>query len=287
MTQEKNKIIEYSADYRTADKKNTIFSTATKRNPSTNLEKMPINKAKLGVKTVENIHKQKATDAGTIKISEINKKQLGMYRIFFAGITMILTVAGIIILLSAMNRTTSVISDSPTYTKYNNFIAPVVMHDPKPFADISEVNSDLIISSSIWRNIFQNGIENYKEFDEQGLTLIPLNDIQSAATDLFGSASTINTSENIFGPFYFYKSGESNFHISTISNLGTFVPHIEEITEKDNELILNVSYLSREDKFFSAGNDKADTPTPVKQMIYKMKVNPDTNKYYISKIENK
>lgn len=287
MTQEKNKIIEYSADYRTADKKAATSFTATKRNPSTNLERTPVNKTKIGVKTVENIHKQKATDAGTIKISEINKKQLGMYRIFFAGITMILTVAGVIILLSAMNRTTSVISDSPTYTKYNNFIAPVVMHDPKPFSEISEVNSDLIISSSIWRNIFQNGIENYKEFDDQGLTLIPLKDIQNAAIELFGPAAIINMSENIFGPFYSYNSGEDNFHISTISNLGTFVPRVEEMTEKNDELILNVSYLSREDKFFSAGNDKADTPTPVKQMIYKMKLNADTNKYYISKIENK
>lgn len=278
MIQEKNKIAEYSADYRTPDKKLSRFSRAAA------VKKTSINKTRTSSKAAEKNTAQRGAD--TIKIAGINKKQW-IYRIFFAGMTMFLAVAGVVILLSAINRSTSVINNSPTYAKYNNFIAPVVMHDPEPFSTISEVDSDVIISSSIWRNIFQNGIENYKEFDEQGLTLIPLDDIQNAAVDLFGPAATINASENIFGPFYFYKSGESNFHISTISNLGTFVPCVEEITEKNDELILNISYLSREDKFFSAGNDKADTPTPVKQMIYKMKVNSDTNKYYISKIENK
>lgn len=287
MTQKKNKIIEYKADYRTTDKKTATLSADTKSRTSINANKRPSNESEIKIKAAEAIRNQKAADCIAIKISEINKRQLGMHRIFFAGITIILTVVGVIILLSAMNRTTSVISDSPTYTKYNNFIAPVVMHDPKPFSEISEVNPDLIISSSIWRSIFQNGIENYKEFDDQGLTLIPLKDIQDAATELFGPATIINTSENIFGPFYSCNSGENNFHISTISNLGTFVPHIEEMTEKNDELILNVSYLSRENKFFSAGNDKTDTPTPVKQMIYKMKLNAATNKYYISEIENK
>lgn len=284
MSQQKSKIIEYRADYRTPDKRSNTFSKGTKRKPYID-EKL--NKTQPILNPIGKNNKQKAADVGMIKISEINKKRLSIYRIFFAGITMILTVAGVVILLSAMNRTTSVISNSPTYTKYNNFIAPVVMHDPTPFTELSEVSSDLIVSSSIWRNIFQKGIENYKEFDEQGLTLIPLRDIQNAATDLFGPSATINTAEDIFGPFYSYKNGESNFHISTISNLGTFVPHIEKITEKDNELILNVSYLSREDKFFSAGNDKTDTPTPVKQMIYILQLNSETNKYYISKVENK
>lgn len=287
MTQKKSKIIEYNADYRTTDKKTVTFSTATKIGTRVNAKKMSSNEPEIKLNSAETIRNQKAADCAAIKISEINKRQLGMHRIFFTGITIILTVVGVIILLSAMNRTTSVISDSPTYTKYNNFLAPVVMHDPKPFSELSEVNSDLIISSSIWRNIFQNGTENYKEFDDQGLTLIPLKDIQNAATELFGPTAIINTSENIFGPFYSYNSGEDNFHISTISNLGTFVSRIEEMTEKNDELILNVSYLSRKDKFFSAGNDKTDTPTPVKQMIYKMKLNAATNKYYISEIENK
>lgn len=284
---EKNKLIEYTADYRTPDKKikSSVSVARTYEKKEENKISIDPNKTidliKKGEKTKLNQHN------GTIKISKINKKQFKIYQIFFAVITMALTVVGAIILVWAINRTSSVISDSSTYTKYNNYIAPVVMHDPKPFNDISEASSDFIISSSIWRNIFQNGIEHYKDFDEQGLTLISVSEIQNAAIDLFGPSGKINTKENIFGPFYSYTSGEENFHISTISNLGTFVPYIEEMIEKDDELMLKVSYLSREDKFLSVGKDKADLPTPVKQMIYILKINSDTNKYYIAKIENK
>ena len=223
---------------------------------------------------------------GTIKVSRYTSSRINFYRIFFAGITIILAVLGIMILFSAINRSTSVIIDSSTYTKYNNYIAPVVMHDPHPFNSPQEAGSDMIISSCVWRNIFQNGADYYKDVDEQGLTLMPMSDIKSAAIDLFGTDSVVKTTENIYGNFYSYTQGEDCFHIGPISNLGTFVPHIEEITEKDNDLSLLVSYLSREDKFLSTGEDKSETPEPIKQMIYKLKLNDTNNKYCIYAVEN-
>lgn len=287
MSQEKNEIIEYTADYRSAPKstrKTALISKNIQQNSKPSTTSTAV-KPKSTTKNGEKSHQ--TIDSGPIKISNSNKKQLGIYRFFFAGVTMILAVVGVSILFSAMSRTTSVINNSPTYAKYNNYIAPVVMHDPSPFSELSTANSEMIISSSIWRNILQNGCEHYKEFDEQGLTLIPTSDIQKAATELFGPETTINLAENIFGPFYSYTAGEENFHISAISNLGTFVPYIEEMTEKNNELILTVSYLSRDDKFLSADDNKVDSPTPVKQMIYKLKLNSALDKYYISAVENK
>lgn len=278
MESEKIKVIEYSADYRDSQKKSTNSVEC-----AANSYRKEFNSTKSS--NLISKKEKNNSDAGAIKITRTNRKQIGIYRIFLAGITMIFAVVGVIILLSTINRTNSVISLSPTYAKYNNFIAPVVMHDPEPFPTPSEANLDMIISSSIWRNILQKGLENYVEFDDQGLTLMPLADVQNAAVALFGSDILLDTSENIFGPFYSYTVGESNFHIGAISNSGTFVPLVEEIAEKDGELLLTVSYIAREDKFLSDGNDKADFPTPVKQMIYKLALNSTSNKFFISAIE--
>lgn len=293
MEQEKSKVSEYHADYRspgkTVVKASTITSSMPTRSELTRryAEKAQENSAQTRMRSPKSRQNAytKPFGSGTIKISQKTNRQISIYRFLFAGVTMILAIIGIIILLSAINRTSSVISDSSTYIKYNNYIAPVVMHDPDPFASPLEADSDMVISSCIWRNLLQNGVEGYKEFDEQGLTLMPIADVQRAAADLFGSADVINCSADIFGAFYSHTNGENSFHISSISNAGTFLPHIEEILEKKDELILTVSYLSREDKFLSSGEDKAATPSPIKQMVYKLHLSADTGKYYISAIE--
>lgn len=293
MEQEKSKVNEYHADYRGAGKTVIKAATITSSTPARSelmrrhAEKVQENSAQTRVRSPkprQNAH-AKPSDRGTIKISQKTRHQVSIYRFLFAGATMILAIVGVIILLSAVNRTSSVISDSSTYAKYNNYIAPVVMHDPTPFASPQDADSDMVVSSCIWRNLLQNGAEGYKEFDEQGLTLMPVEDVQRAAADLFGSADVINCSGDIFGAFYSHTAGEDNFHISSISNAGTFLPHIEEILEKKDELILTVSYLSREDKFLSHGEEKTPEPTPVKQMVYKLKLGADTDKYYIASIE--
>lgn len=293
MEQEKSKVSEYHADYRSAGKTVVKASTITSSTPirselmRRHAEKAQENSAQTRMRSPKPRQNActKPFDSGTIKISQKTSRQISIYRFLFAGATMILAIVAIIILLSAINRTNSVISDSSTYAKYNDYIAPVVMHDPAPFTSPLEADSDTAVSSCIWRNLLQNGLEGYNEFDEQGLMLMPVADVQRAAVDLFGSADVINCSGDIFGAFYSHTVGEDNFHISSISNAGTFLPHIEEILEKKDELILNVSYLSREDKFLRSGEDKAASPTPIKQMVYKLRLGADTGKYYISAIE--
>ncbi len=290
MSQKKLKEIEYNVDYRTEDKTSVQKSKAiTTSIPKEDLSKKYFHKDKnvrIPISFDKENKKASELDVGTIKVSRYTSSRINFYKILFASITIILAVLGTIILFSAINRSTSVIIDSSTYAKYNNYIAPVVMHDPHPFNSPQEAGSDMIISSCIWRNIFQNGTDYYKEVDEQGLTLMQISDVKNAAIDLFGTDSVVKTTENIYGSFYSYTQGEDCFHIGPISNLGTFVPHIEEITEKNNDLSLLVSYLSREDKFFSTGEDKSETPEPIKQMLYKLKLNDINNKYYIYAVEN-
>lgn len=273
MPHEKSNQLEYSADYRT-------HGGQAKR-------------ATVRANTKAKVHYSRATgeetpaiSTDTIAISKPTKRKLGLYRILFACVMMILAIAGITTLISALNRTALVMNTSSTNAKYSNYIAPVVMHDPSPFEDSTHIDTSTKIASSIWRNIFQKGTSAYKDFDEEGRTLMSTNDIQTACTELFGPTATISTSENINGQFFSFVPGEDFFHISATSNASSFVPYIDDITQNNDILSLAVSYLSRDDKYFSTGEDKTEKPTPLKHMVYNLKLNEATNKYYIQSVAN-
>ncbi len=285
MLNETDKIIGYSVDYRTSEKGTSkaasvmstgFISDRPKVNRKATCEKCDTHGELSSIEY----------NFDTINIVKPATRKVGLYRLFFACVMMILSVAGIMILMYALSRTTIVMSNSSSNSKYSNYIAPVVMHDPAPFEDGNFEDINTKIASCIWRNIFQNGISAYNEFDEQGLTLMPTCDIQKACTELFGPNATINMNENINGPFFSCTAGEECFHIGTTSNANSFVPYIDSVDEKKDMISLAVSYLSRDDKYFSANNDSTDKPSPVKRMIYNLKLSEGTNKYYIHSIEN-
>ena len=285
MQKEMNSTIGYIADYRNVDK------NVNKAVPITTVERnSPVRFTGTGSKTntaslAKSTTYEESVQVDTVSVENPLTKRAGLYRIFFACIMMLLTVSGIMILFYALSRTAIIMNNSPANAKYSNYIAPVVMHDPAPFEDVELVDQNTKIASCIWRNIFQNGVSAYNEIDEQGLTLMPTSDVQRACTELFGPNAKIDIDANINGQFFSLASGEDCFHIGAISNASSFVPYIEDITEKKDVISLAVSYLSRDDKYFSSDDDKADKPSPVKRMIYNLKLNEGTNKYYIQSIK--
>lgn len=269
--QQKSSALEYSADYRTADNHaNEVTVKANSKPKSSNTEAhlegaLPIN-------------------VDTISTSRTTTRKIGLYRVVFACVMISLAAVAIITLLSALSRTAAVVSNSPTNTKYGSYIAPVVMHDPPPFDDSSHLDANVKIAASIWRNIFQKGASTYKELDAEGLTLMPASDVQSACTELFGPNATINTIESVRGQFFSHTAGDDCFHISATSNAGSLVPHVDDIIEEDDALSLAVSYFSRDEKNLKAGDNKAAAPSPVKRMVYNLRLDEGTNKYYIHSV---
>ncbi len=269
--QQKSTALEYSADYRTTDRQaNKVTVKANAKPKSSHAE--------------AHLEETLPINVDTISTSRPATRKIGLYRVVFACIMLALAIAGVMALFSALVRTAAVMSNSPTNAKCESCIAPVVIHDSPPFEDCSHLDANVKVAASIWRNIFQNGASAYKERDAEGLTLMLANDVQSACAKLFGPNATINTSESMRGQLFSHTAGEDNFHISVTSNTGNLVPHIDDITEDNENLNLTTSHLARKDKYLSAREDKTDTPSPVKRIVYNLQLDEGTNKYYIQSV---
>ena len=266
-----NTALEYSADYRTADNHaNKVTVKATAKPKSSH--------------AVAHLEGAFPTNVDTISTSMPTTRKIGLYKVVFACVMFALAIAGVMALFSALSRTTAVMGNSPSNAKYGSYIAPVVMYDPPPFDDSSHLDANVKIAASIWRNIFQKGASTYKELDADGLTLMPASDVQSACVELFGPNATINTGESVHGQFFSHTAGDDCFHISVTSNAGSLVPHVDDITEDNEALNLVVSYFSRDEKNLNAGDNKAAAPSPVKRMVYNLRLNEGSKKYYIHSV---
>lgn len=210
-----------------------------------------------------------------------------VYRVAFGCMILFLTIIGLGIFLSTLSKTASPVnSEVIPSNDYGNFLASVVMHDPEPFDSPQKADKQMVLASSIWRAIFQNGTQKYDRFDERGFSLISVEDIILACHELFGSEYNINTNERIFGPFYTFEPGDENFHICAISNQNSYLPYIKEAVEENEFLNLKVGYVSRDDKFLKPEPLKTAEPSPLKYMKYKLKKNLATNNYYIYAVES-
>ena len=261
--QQKSTALEYSADYRTTDSHaNKVTVKANSKPKSSHTEAhlegaLPIN-------------------VDTISTSKLATKKIGLYRVVFACTMLILAIAGATGLISALVRTSAIMNNSPTNAKCESYIAPMVMHDSPPFEDCNHLDTNVKVAERIWQNLFQKGSSTYKELDANGLTLMPASDAQRSCTELFRPNATINTSESVRGQSFNHTAGDDNFHISSTNNETSIVPHVNDITEENENLNLVTSYFARE--------DKTDTPSPVKHMVCNLQLDNGTNKSYIQSV---
>ena len=304
----------YSVDYRNNNKTpiyNTLKSNENnkKHKPTKVIAKsnfVNVKKYNLNKSGINNLNK--SSDSKTffrkrnvpwtksVTIKSKNKVKLNIKyiivikKIIISVLLLLLTLLGLIIVI---NRFSSLkdspvaisVSNSIPEINYSEFLAPIVMHDPEPFKDPSKADNQMKISSSIWRCIMKNGTNKYNNFDDRGFSLIPVAEVKSSCTELFGPNNNVNFNERVFGPFYSLDAGEENFHISASSNYNSYIPYIKDIKKDRDSINLTVGYVLREDPFFSkTGNNKEGEPTIKKCMIYKLKENPETKRFFVQEI---
>lgn len=235
-------------------------------------------------------------------ISEVSKKTLKtatknqrkykllIYKIILSLFVLAITFTATVIIIHKFSSFNE--EASPTLAKnvnnmnYSEFLAPIVMHDPEPFNSPEKAEKQMKISSSIWRCIMKNGTEKYQDYDERGLSLMPVEDIEKACEELFGPNHGVNFKERVFGSFYSLDENEKNFHICAISNQNSYIPYIESSEVSGDYLKITVAYILREDDFFKEGPEKAQKPTPKKRMIYILKKSEDNHTVYLESVEN-
>ena len=276
-----NRIESFSIDYREGSKP-TDHKGATK--PVTG-RSLPIKKEKDIIKKKENTNalpkavSKKASEVPKYEVY-INTKSKNPYRGMIIALTIILTVIGIGIFASTLSKTTVMTAEPINYNTFNGFLYPVVMQDPEEFLSPENADKTVVISSSIWMTIFRNKAESYNNFDEQGYALIPISEIKESCGALFCNEDLINFSETIHGPFFYYNPGEESMHVGAISNQGRPLPQIKDVKENENELIFTVDYV-----LIGSPEEDSSQKDVIKTMIYTMRLNEKTDKYYIYSVQ--
>lgn len=213
------------------------------------------------------------------------EKYLNGWRMFFkafrfAFACVVLTAFLIILVLGANFFEQN--EDLQDFRYYDNIIWPVVMQDPLPFSEKSPPDFNVIINASIWSAAMENKF-NRDKFNEDGMLVLSRKEVQDAAKKLFGENIVFPNFECCNGYFYKYNSSKKEFTVAAVSGVGGYIPHTVKAFQRNNDIFLNVGYISPKNQFNSEMN-KVDKCKIEKFARYKLKKNTSTGEFYVSEV---
>lgn len=197
---------------------------------------------------------------------------LGAFVLLLAliGVAAIATIAGKQIYQAA--------TDDSALRAYDEFIAPVVMQDPKPFEGPENADREMVQNASLWKTILANNGASYTEYDDSGRALIPVGDVSAACSELFGPDCQLSpqTPEDTF---YTYDEETAQYHVAMFSSESAYTPYTESSRKQDGDVILRVAYVT------PGSNQNSSSPAsdqPVqKRMDYVLRTDKTTGEQYI------
>lgn len=96
------------------------------------------------------------------------------------------------------------LTDDSQLRAYDDFLTPVVMLDPEPFASPDKAPNTFVQEASLWKAILDDGGSRYTQYDDNGRVIIPLGDVASACVALFGPDRNLSPGTPSEESFYTY-----------------------------------------------------------------------------------
>lgn len=213
---------------------------------------------------------------GTLVKKNISKKP----RLFKSVVSLMICIALTVLFVNSFSIS---IFDDAYEENFNDFILPVVMNDPDPFNSIDELDLDKVLSCAMWYTaLFQND-RHYTNYDESGRVLIPVEDVSTSASALFGSNYKMPIENPKTKSFFELDCDKKNYLIKPISNDESYVPKILSERIVDKKIYLKVGYFRPKDPFDSKSSSESQS-VPEKIMEYVLEKDEKTAKMYIKQI---
>ena len=127
---------------------------------------------------------------------------------------------------------------------YDDFLTPVVMLDPEPFASPDKAPNTFVQEASLWKAILDDGGSRYTQYDDNGRVIIPLGDVASACVALFGPDRNLSPGTPSEESFYTYDEQDNSYHVALFSSDSMVTPYTEKSYSEDGKTILRVGYVS-------------------------------------------
>ena len=159
-------------------------------------------------------------------------------------------------------------SRQESYTTYAEFIQPVVLYDPKPFASIAYAQGEDLLKAAYWAAQLAHNLSNEADYDQ--ITLpdgsmryrMPIEEVLAQGRRLFGVDLTPQ-SFTIDGIVYEYDDAEGQIYVPLNTHSGLYTPKVTGVRKAAGRVELTVGYIST----MSVG----ENPQPVKTMIYTLR----------------
>lgn len=186
------------------------------------------------------------------------------------GVFVLLALIGLItVIMFSVQATERLIDNSKEKEMFGNLILPVLMFDPVPFENPSEITEIPLLRSSIWSAITQN-MDKYTFVEGTAIT-VPKSDVDVACARLFGPGVTLkhqSFEDDI--SLYSYSTDIQSYYIPTDANI-LYTPKVEEISKKGDIFSLTVGYIAPNTQWMETLRGEKSEPIPSKYMIYEMK----------------
>ena len=192
------------------------------------------------------------------------------------AVVLVLAVIGLIsVVVTCIRITNNILDNSGEKEKFERMLMPILMLDPPAFDTIESVDPNLILQASVWSTVMGEKRNSYPR-NQDGSLLVPATDMEVSCARLFGSSVTLeHRSFSDFDATCIYNSEDKTYYVPTSLQNNLFIPQVESIDKKGDELLLTVGYVSPSPLWSMDTDGNTYAPTPDKYMIYVMKKEKD------------
>ncbi|MEG1151692.1 MAG: hypothetical protein RSD67_02350 [Oscillospiraceae bacterium] len=224
-------------------------------------------------------------DKTNLKNSHRKRANRNKYAAPIGGIFILLAVVGLItIVLGSVKLTGKIMDNSRQIVEFENIVKPVLMFDPVPFDDVTSVDNDTLLQSSVWSALLSGDKASFT-YSETGMLLLPSSDIDVACAKLFGAS--VKLIHRTFGDYemtYYYDEQTKTYQVPLMVQVGFYTPKVEKISKKGDIVSLIVGYLPPGNVWTTDITGNKYEPTPDKYMVYELK--KVKGNYFISAIKD-
>ena len=206
------------------------------------------------------------------------------YGVLLGSLVLLLALVGVVSLAGMIGtRIYEQATDDSALRAYDEKLACIVMQDPEPFDSPETADPTFVQNAALWKSILEKRSE-WTGYDDNGLAIIPLGVVASAAEELFGPDCSLSPSSPAEETFYTYDSTTNTYHVSVFSSDSAMTPYTESSRREGDTTVLTVGYVLPTDPWRTqetSSGTESTAPSPSKYMEYVMKTDPDTGEEYV------
>ncbi|MBC8570447.1 hypothetical protein [Zongyangia hominis] len=200
-------------------------------------------------------------------------------------ILLLLALVGVIaVVVSSIKLTGNIMDNGKQKGKLERYLQPVVMFDPLPFEKVEDADPLVVLQSALWYTII-NEPEEKQSFDDFGMRVLKVSDVDLSGAKLFGSS--LKLQHQSFGDFdvsYIYEGTEQVYKVPVTGIMATYKAKVVSMQkESGGEYHIIVGYVPTGNEWMADLQGNTYETEPDKYMKYILK--KEKNQYYIVSIQ--